>query len=55
MTTDEILLLVIVAVWVLLPPRYDPAIRLKEWLGTHPAGARRSGRVSEKSNDCGGR
>lgn len=25
-------LLILVVIWLLIPPDYDPAIRLKEWL-----------------------
>jgi hypothetical protein len=32
MTTMDIILWVGIVILVLLPPRYDPAIRLKEWL-----------------------
>lgn len=32
MTTLEITLIAACVILVLLPPRYDPAIRLKEWL-----------------------
>lgn len=32
MTTIEAVLIAACIILVLLPPRYDPAIRLKEWL-----------------------
>lgn len=32
MTTTEIIVIGVAVVIVLLPPRWDPAIRLKEWL-----------------------
>lgn len=32
MDADALLLIAMVVVVLLIPPRYDPAIRLKEWL-----------------------
>lgn len=39
MTTLEIVLIALCVILVLLPPKYDPAIRIKEWQmrrGAHP-------------------
>ena len=32
MNTGTIIMLAICVILILLPPKYDPAIRLKEWL-----------------------
>lgn len=32
MTAFEIILVSIVVLLIILPPRFDPAVRLKEWL-----------------------